>query len=104
MKHLLIIAFFLVCSGVTAQTPPSDSLFNVDQVVTVELTFADPDFWNTLTSQYTADLGETLTADVTITDNTGTHTYPIVEVDLKGNSTYGHPGDKKSFKRKKKTN
>jgi len=64
----------------------------------VNLTFGDPDFWTSLTENYTNDVGETLSANVTITDNTGTHTYPSVEVDLKGNSTYGHPGNKKSFK------
>ncbi len=81
-----------------AQTAPSDSLFNTDQVVTVNITFADPNFWNTLTTYYNNDLGETLMGSVTITDLTGTYTYDSVEVDLKGNSTYSHPGNKKSFK------
>jgi spore coat protein CotH len=73
-------------------------LFNTDQVVTVNLTFSDPNFWNTLVSYYNNDLGETLLGSVTITDLTGTYTYDSVEVDLKGNSTYSHPGNKKSFK------
>ncbi|MBK8613866.1 MAG: CotH kinase family protein [Flavobacteriales bacterium] len=81
-----------------AQTAPSDSLFNTDQVVTVNITFADPNFWNTLTTYYDNDLGETLTGSVTITDLTGTFTYDSIEVDLKGNSSYSHPGNKKSFK------
>ena len=93
----LFFSLLLACSGI-AQTAPSDSLFNTEQVVTVELTFADPNYWSTLTTYYANDLGETLTGDVTITDNTGTHFYPNVAVDLKGNSSYGHPGNKKSFK------
>ncbi len=88
----------ILSSIVLAQTAPSDSLFNTDQVVTVNLTFADPDFWTTMTTYYTNDLGETLTGNVTITDLTGTYSYDSVEVDLKGNSTYNHPGNKKSFK------
>ena len=98
IRSFLFASTVLITSGASAQTAPSDSLFNVDQVVTVNLTFADPDFWNTLTTHYTNDVGETLTADVTVTDLTGSHTYSSVEVDLKGNSTYGHPGNKKSFK------
>jgi len=98
MKFFTLSAAIVLNIFAIAQTAPSDSLFNTDQVVTIELTFADPNFWSTLTTHYTNDLGETLTADVTITDNTGSHNYPSVEVDLKGNSTYGHPGNKKSFK------
>jgi len=98
MKIFILPVAILLTTFALAQTAPSDSLFNTHQVVTVELTFADAGFWNVLTANYTADLGNTLTADVSITDNTGTHVYPSVEVDLKGNSTYGHPGNKKSFK------
>ncbi len=98
MKLPSLVISLLLAGSALAQTAPSDSLFNTDQVVTVNLTFSDPNFWTTLTTFYVNDLGETLTANVTITDNTGTHALPFVEVDLKGNSTYGHPGNKKSFK------
>lgn len=98
MKFLTIPTAFLLAIPALAQNAPSDSLFNTDQVVAVELTFADPGFWTLLTTYYANDLGQTLTGDVTITDNTGTHFYPSVAVDLKGNSSYGHPGNKKSFK------
>lgn len=77
---------------------PSDSLFTTDQVLEVHLEFSDPDFWNTLTTYYTNDLGQTLTAAITITDQYGTFTFDSVEVDLKGNSSYSHPGNEKSFK------
>ena len=98
MKHFSLPLALCLATIATAQTAPSDSLFNTDQVVTVDLTFADPDFWTTLTTYYTNDLGETLTADLTVSDNTGTYSYAQVEVDLKGNSSYSHPGTKKSFK------
>jgi len=87
-----------MAAAAQAQTAPSDSLFNTDQVTSVYLTFADADFWDQLTTHYANDLGETLSGDVTITDQTGTYTRYNVEVDLKGNSSYGHPGIKKSFK------
>lgn len=83
----------------SAQFAPSDSLFNTDQVVEVDLDFGDNDaFWATLVQYYENDQGETLLGDVTITDQTGTWTYYNVAVDLKGNSSYSHPGNKKSFK------
>jgi spore coat protein CotH len=97
MRTTLLLSAFVIGLRAAAQAP-SDSLFNVDQVVTVNLTFQDAGFWNTLTNFYTNGLGETLTADVTITDGTGTQTLTTVEVDLKGNSSYNHPGNKKSFK------
>ena len=81
-----------------AQTAPSDSLFDVDQVAEVHITFSDPNFWNTLVTYYNNDQGEELTGSVTITDQTGTWTLDSISVALKGNSSYSHPGNKKSFK------
>ena len=37
-------------------------------------------------------------ANLTLTDLTGTYTFDSVGVRLKGNSSFSHPGDKKSFK------
>lgn len=98
MKTFSLFMGLLLAGTTSAQTAPSDSLFNTDQVVTVNLTFSDPNFWTTLVSYYNNDLGETLMGSVTVTDLTGTYTYDSVEVDLKGNSSYNHPGNKKSFK------
>ncbi len=98
MKYTSLFLGLLRAASSMAQTAPSDSLFNTDQVVTVNITFADPNFWTTLTTYYANDLGETLTGSVSITDLTGTYSYDSIEVDLKGNSTYSHPGNKKSFK------
>ncbi|HRF82360.1 MAG TPA: CotH kinase family protein, partial [Flavobacteriales bacterium] len=93
---LFLLLFFRAVS--VAQIAPSDSLFNNDQVVQVDLHFGNDDFWSTLVQHYENDLGETLVADVTISDQTGSRMYYNVEVALKGNSSYGHPGNKKSFK------
>lgn len=97
LTAFLFVLLFLR-AGAIAQTAPSDSLFNSDQVVNVALHFGSNDFWSTLVQHYDDDQGETLVADVTITDQTGSRMYYNVEVALKGNSSYSHPGNKKSFK------
>lgn len=97
MRQLSILTTVLLSSLSFAQAP-SDSLFNTDQVLDVHITFSDPDFWTTLTTYYTNDAGEELTGSVTITDATGTYGFDSITVALKGNSSYSHPGNKKSFK------
>lgn len=98
MRLLTTLPAAFAASALIAQTAPSDSLFDVDQVVEVHLTFSDPDFWTTLVTYYNNDQGQELMGSVTITDQTGTWTYDSVSVALKGNSSYNHPGNKKSFK------
>ena len=75
-----------------------DNLFAVNQIVAVDLTFPQPDFWATLQANYEADENAYIPALLTLTDISGTHTRDSVGVRLKGNSSYSHPGDKKSFK------
>lgn len=98
MRIPSILGAALAAMQLHAQTAPSDSLFDVDQVVEVHIAFADPNFWNTLVSYYNNDQGEELAGSVTITDQTGTWTLDSITVALKGNSSYTHPGNKKSFK------
>ncbi|MBK6627899.1 MAG: CotH kinase family protein [Flavobacteriales bacterium] len=98
MRLLTTLSAAFAATALLSQTAPSDSLFDVDQVVEVHLTFSDPDFWTTLVTYHNNDQGEELMGSVTITDQTGTWTYDSVSVALKGNSSYSHPGDKKSFK------
>ncbi len=98
MRIRTLLPSLLLSGGLAAQTAPSDSLFDVDQVVEVHITFSDPNFWNTLVTYYNNDLGEELVGSVTITDQTGTRTLDSITVALKGNSSYNHPGNKKSFK------
>ena len=42
MKLPSLVISLLLAGSALAQTAPSDSLFNTDQVVTVNLTFSDP--------------------------------------------------------------
>jgi hypothetical protein len=75
---------------------PGDDVFATDQILKVELTFSQPGFWDSLVANYSTETY--MMADVVITDNTGMHSYDEIAIRLKGNSSYGHPGDKKSFK------
>ena len=74
-----------------------DNIFSVDQVIAIDLVF-QADFWSLLEANYEADENEYIVAHLTLTDVSGTHVRDSVGVRLKGNSSYMHPGDKKSFK------
>lgn len=75
---------------------PGDSVFTTNQVMDIELQFSQVGFWDSLVANYATETY--MMADVTITDMYGSHTYDSIGVRLKGNSSYGHPGNKKSFK------
>lgn len=73
-----------------------DNVFAEDQIINIDLSFEPSNFWEILQDNY--ETGTYLEADLTITDITGTTTINQVGVRLKGNSSYSHPGNKKSFK------
>ena len=75
-----------------------DNIFSVDQVISVNLDFPQANFWTQLQDNYSADQNEYIVAFLTLTDISGTHAIDSVGVRLKGNSSYSHPGTKKSFK------
>ena len=75
-----------------------DNIFSVDQVIAIDLAFPQADFWSLLEANYESDENEYIAAHLTLTDVSGTHVRDSVGVRLKGNSSYMHPGDKKSFK------
>ncbi len=92
--HTSLAALVLVAS-LHAQNE-GDVLFDVDQVITVEFTFAQPNYWDSLVANYTTETY--MWAGLTITDQSGTYAFDSVGVRLKGNSSYSHPNDKKSMK------
>gem|GEM_PF-205291 len=92
----LSIAQLLVCCAF-AQID-GDNIFSVDQVISINLDFPQPDFWELLVDHYEAEGNTYIAADLTLTDVSGTTSMDSVGVRLKGNSSYMHPGDKKSFK------
>ncbi|MCH1575334.1 MAG: CotH kinase family protein [Flavobacteriales bacterium] len=75
-----------------------DNIFSVDQVISIELDFPQGEFWQELVANYEAEENLYIPANLTLTDVTGTYSLDSVGVRLKGNSSYMHPGDKKSFK------
>ena len=84
----------------TGEEPTGDAkgeaVFKEDQIITIELTFSEENFFRTLNENYEAS--EYIPADLTITDASGTHGYENVGIRLKGNSSMAHPGKKKPFK------
>ncbi len=95
MKRLTTVILLLLTGSLFAQAP-GDDLFATNQILKVELQFAQTGFWDSLVLNYSSETY--MKADVTITDNTGVSTFQDIGIRLKGNSSYGHPGDKKSFK------
>ncbi len=99
MRTIILIFLFTSLSipNLKAQIE-GDDLFGVDQIISVDLSFYEADYWTTLVDNYNATENIYLWADLTLTDITGTYTFDSVGVRLKGNSSYGHPGNKKAFK------
>ena len=94
---LLFLASLLSPFWLQAQID-GDNIFSVDQVISVNLDFPQANFWTQLQDNYSADQNEYIVAFLTLTDVSGTHAIDSVGVRLKGNSSYSHPGTKKSFK------
>lgn len=95
MKKLLCLAFFMPLLSFSQL--PGDDLYALDQVIRVDLTFNQTGFWDSLVANYPSET-DMMAIGLTITDNTGVHVMDSIAIRLKGNSSYGHPGNKKSFK------
>jgi spore coat protein CotH len=95
MKKILL---FLTFSPIlmTAQTA-GDVVFATDQVVEVRITFNQVGYWDSLVANYSTET-DMIAASMEFIDNTGSHVVDSINIRLKGNSSYGHPGNKKSFK------
>lgn len=88
---LFIIFGFISLTSVYPQND-GDNFFNSYQIHTFNITFSQPNFWDSLTYYYTID--KYMAADVEI-DGT---MLPSTGVQLKGNSSYNsYPGQKKSM-------
>ncbi len=84
-----LISAFLLPS--IAQSDDLDSFFG-DVVHRVEVQFSTPDFWSELSETHRSE--EYISCDITIDGEL----IENVGIMLKGNSSFGHPGKKKSFK------
>ena len=94
-KGLLLFLITVFSLSVKAQID-GDNIFGEDQVITIELNFNQVSFWDSLEVNYESSVY--MKADLTLTDASGVSTFQDVGVRLKGNSSYSHPNDKKSFK------
>ena len=94
--YRLITILLAVCFLPLKAQEPGDDVFATDQILKVELSFSQSGFWDSLVNNYSSETY--MKADVTITDLTGVQVLEDIGIRLKGNSSYGHPGDKKSFK------
>lgn len=93
---LLFVALFTTMLTTTHAQIEGDSIFAEDQVMTIELDFAQTGYWDSLVTNYATETY--MSADLTITTLDGTRSFPNVGVRFKGNSTYNHPNNKKPFK------
>ena len=94
-NFLFVLLLLGVTSNINAQIE-GDNIFAEDQVIRIDLEFSQVGFFDSLTANY--ETATYMKADLTLTDNTGVYTFEDVGVRLKGNSTYNHPNNKKSFK------
>lgn len=94
-KVYTFIFAFLLTNAAFAQID-GDNIFSTTQIIEVQLNFSQTSYWDSLVANYATTTY--MKADLTLTDNTGTYTFNDVGVRLKGNSSYNHPNNKKSFK------
>lgn len=92
----LLLFFIAVFSLPTNAQIDGDNIFGEDQIITIELNFNQVSFWDSLELNYESAVY--MKADLTLTDASGISSFQDVGVRLKGNSSYNHPNDKKSFK------
>ena len=95
IKHILIVLLLLSKQFIYCQID-GDNIFDKNQVINVELNFSQTNYWDSLVNNYNAS--QYMKVDLLITDSTGTTSFNDVGIRLKGNSSYMHPGNKKSFK------
>ncbi len=88
------IGFLLICSNLAFGQHPGDAVFAGIQVHTVNLRFPQADYWQRLQFYYDQGDEQYIPAQAVI-DNV---TYDSIGVRLKGNSSYLHPNNKKSFR------
>ena len=98
MKHLPLLASFLLANlyTVIAQTE-GNNVFGSDQILIVDVTFYESNYWSLLNDEYDGDQNY-IPAAISITTSDGTVTLDSVGIRLKGNSSMMHPGNKKPFK------
>jgi spore coat protein H len=95
MKIVVFCLFLFPFIGFTQI--PGENIFGTNQVIRVDITFNQTGFWDSLVANYVTETNM-MAIGLKVTDNLGEHIMDSIEIRLKGNSSYGHPGNKKSFK------
>lgn len=96
MKFCSLVIAFLFAVNIQGQIAGAN-VFGTNQVITVRLNLNQPAFWDSLVANYSSET-DMVCAALEITDNQGMQTFSNINIRLKGNSSYWHPGNKKSFK------
>lgn len=96
MKSFLFVCFIIILliNPRTSASAEGDSLFTGNQVHSINIIFSIPNYWDSLTYYYNQGDEQYLAASVIANGVT----YNNVGVRLKGNSSYTHPNNKKSFR------
>ncbi len=93
LKVISIAILFFLPAFVVAQDP-GDNIFAGIQIHTIKVYFTQPNYWDSLTTYYEQGDEQTMMVSA-IVDTAG---YDSIGIRFKGNSSFSHPNDKKSFK------
>jgi hypothetical protein len=91
---LLLFGLAALTTSIAAAQNAGDNIFSGIQVHTINISFTQPDYWDSLATYFAAGLEQYMAATVTINGVT----YDSVGVRFKGNSSYTHPNNKKSIR------
>lgn len=95
IRHCIFtLALTLGCMLSSSAQSPGDAVFGGIQVHTINLRFSQPDYWDSLKFYYAQGDEKYIIAQAVIDGES----YDRIGVRLKGNSSYNHPNDKKSFR------
>lgn len=92
LKLLLLISVSFISEN--SKAAPGDSLFSGIKIHTLNMIFSQPNYWDSLVYYYEQGDEQYLAATVIANGIT----FNNVGVRLKGNSSYTHPNNKKSFR------
>lgn len=93
LQQKFLFSFFLLTCLNFAQNA-GDTVFTGTKVFDIDFVFSQPNFWDSLTIYYTQNNEQYIVGQVFINGIL----FDSVGVRLKGNSSYSHPNNKKSFR------
>lgn len=86
--------FILIISTATYAQSPGDSVFASIKVHTININFSQPNYWDSLLYYYNQGEEQYISANITLNGSAMNN----VGVRFKGNSSFSHPNNKKSFR------